>query len=151
MRISQDNDSWAAGGVIRRDFRHDNSTPEVAPNKSLKKSKNSPRKVARNKKKDIEKQKHIADGLKGHLWVWEQEIVVHAEWCHSTSYWGHGINWQTGDSCGFEKIYWKSPSIVRNAFLRGECIAIHRSICASCGKVDRIRYTLANDKNDWGY
>ena len=75
MRISQDNDSWAAGGVIRRDFRHDNSTPEVAPNKSLKKSKNSPRKVARNKKKDIEKQKHIADGIKGHLWVWERKSL----------------------------------------------------------------------------
>ena len=29
MRISQDTDSWKAGGILRRDFRHTHGEPEV--------------------------------------------------------------------------------------------------------------------------
>jgi hypothetical protein len=29
MRISQDKDSWRAGGILRRDFRHTHGEPEV--------------------------------------------------------------------------------------------------------------------------
>lgn len=40
MRISQDDTSWKAGGIKRRDFRHDSSQPERERYGSNKKAKN---------------------------------------------------------------------------------------------------------------
>src|SRR5688572_26035319 len=33
MKISEDKDSWKAGGILRRDFRHTHDEPEEIPHK----------------------------------------------------------------------------------------------------------------------
>lgn len=40
--IKEDNDSWAAGGIIRRDFRHSHDGPEELPARGLSKKKKKP-------------------------------------------------------------------------------------------------------------
>lgn len=40
--ISEDNDSWAAGGIKRRDFRHSHDGPEELPARGVSKKKRKP-------------------------------------------------------------------------------------------------------------
>jgi hypothetical protein len=43
MRLKEDTDSWKAGGIIRRDFRHTHDGPEVARGHAKRKLRKTPR------------------------------------------------------------------------------------------------------------
>ena len=79
MRISEDTDSWKAGGVLRRDFRHTHNGPEV------------PIHVGGRKKKPVKKRsdhKH------------EYEILLR-EWTYP--WWRNGPTLQKWECLGCDK------------------------------------------------
>jgi hypothetical protein len=115
----------------------------------------------RNKKKREEQKKltkinHKEDGLTKHLYVWQKAGVDCwvGKLCtcgHITATNASGMmaRWHFNDCPYNFSRFWRESKAVRDAFGMGKKVIRYEKTCVSCGFVDKHKYIVEGDVNDW--